>query len=91
MTGAFLNVGVPDETMQTIAKMVEQRLSDRLAENHSPWMTAPEAAAYLRCGVSRIRKLCMTNAIPVHRDGGRVLFHRDELDEFVRAGGAFAG
>jgi excisionase family DNA binding protein len=54
----------------------------------SPWLNATEAAAYLRCPVSRVRKLTMTGELPVHRDGRRVLFHRAELDTFIRDGGA---
>lgn len=54
----------------------------------SPWLTAIEAAEYLRCPLSRIRKLTMTDELPVHRDGRRVLYRREELDEYVEAGGA---
>jgi excisionase family DNA binding protein len=54
----------------------------------SPWLNADEAAAYLRCPTSRIRKLTCTRELPCHRDGRRVLYHRDELDAYIRAGGA---
>ena len=54
----------------------------------SPWMTAAEAAAYLRCPVSRIRKLTAIRELPCHRDGRRVLYHRDELDDYIARGGA---
>jgi excisionase family DNA binding protein len=47
-----------------------------------PWLTASEAASYLACPISRIRKLSMTGELPCHRDGRRVLFRRDELDLF---------
>jgi excisionase family DNA binding protein len=53
-----------------------------------PWLDAEEAAEYIRCPVSRIRKLTMTSDLPCHRDGRRVLYRRDELDGYVRAGGA---
>ncbi|MGO9976815.1 MAG: helix-turn-helix domain-containing protein [Solirubrobacteraceae bacterium] len=56
----------------------------------SPWMTAPEAAVYLRCPLSRIRKLTMTGELPHERDGRRVLYHRDQLDAFIRGGGALS-
>jgi excisionase family DNA binding protein len=56
----------------------------------SPWLSADEAAEYLRCPTSRVRKLTMTNEIPCERDGRRVLFHRDALDEYIRAGGAIS-
>lgn len=54
----------------------------------SPWLTAEEAADYLRCPVSRVRKLTMTGELPCEHDGRRVLYRRDRLDEFVHNGGA---
>lgn len=56
----------------------------------SPWLSTRDAASYLRCPESRLRKLVMVRAIPFHKEGRRVLFSRDELDEFVRSGGAIA-
>jgi excisionase family DNA binding protein len=56
----------------------------------SPWLNAEEAADYLRCPPSRIRKLTMTNELPVERDGRRVLYHRDALDRFILNGGAIS-
>ena len=54
----------------------------------SPWLDAEEAADYLRCVLSRVRKLTMTGDLPHEHDGRRVLYHRDRLDEFIRRGGA---
>jgi len=56
----------------------------------SPWMSASEAADYLRCPISRVRKLTSTGELPVEHDGRRVLYHRDALDAFVRSGGAIS-
>jgi excisionase family DNA binding protein len=56
----------------------------------SPWMTAKEAAEYMRCPLSRVRKLTMTGELPHEHDGRRVLYRRDQLDEFIRAGGAIS-
>lgn len=91
MSEMTIPLALPDDAVQRIAEVVERRIADRAAEPPGPWMTVPEAAAYLRCPEGRIRKLLMANAIPAHRDGRRVLFHRDELDGYVRSGGAFAG
>ena len=76
-----------DEEREAIAAKVWERL---LLEppRQSPWMRTAEAAEYLRCPMSRLRKLTMLNRIPSHRDGRRVLYHRDDLDAFIRAGGA---
>src|SRR5690348_4322810 len=54
----------------------------------SPWLTASEAAEYLRCPLSRIRKLTMTRDLPCEHDGRRVLYNRDDLDAYIRAGGS---
>jgi excisionase family DNA binding protein len=56
----------------------------------SPWMSAAEAAEYLRCPVSRVRKLTSTRELPCEHDGSRVLYHRDKLDGYLRAGGAIS-
>jgi excisionase family DNA binding protein len=54
----------------------------------SPWMNAEQAAAYMCCPLSRVRKLTMTDDLPHEHDGRRVLYHRDRLDDFIRQGGA---
>lgn len=61
---------------------------ERMHEERSRWLTAKEAAEYLRCPLSRVRKLTMTGDLPVHRDGRRVLYRREELDGYIRNGGA---
>jgi excisionase family DNA binding protein len=66
-------------------------LADRVAARagaRSPWLCASEAAEYLACPLSRVRRLTMTGDLPVHRDGRRVLYRREELDAFIRDGGA---
>jgi excisionase family DNA binding protein len=72
-----------DQLVDLLAERVAARLGTR-----SPWLSADEAAGYLACPVSRIRRLTMTGDLPVHRDGRRVLYRREELDDFIRAGGA---
>ena len=54
----------------------------------SPWLSATDAAEYLRCPLSRVRKLTMVGELPCERDGRRVLYHRQALDDYVRAGGS---
>lgn len=80
---------VLDELRRDPAALDELReLIGAGSERGSPWLSATEAALYLACPESRIRKLTMTGELPCHRDGRRVLYRREELDEFVRAGGA---
>lgn len=51
----------------------------------SPWMDVNSAAEYLACSPQRIRKLVARRELPYHqeRPGGRVFFHRGELDEWL--------
>lgn len=74
---------------QLIAELVE-RLADLLAERAaeqagSPWLSLPQAAAYLGFTRDKLYKLSAARAIPVRkkRDGQGLLFHRDELDQWV--------
>jgi excisionase family DNA binding protein len=78
-------IALSDETLEEIARRVT--VLQQRGDTGSPWLTADEAAERLRCPISRIRKLTSTGDLPVHRDGRRVLYHRDELDEFIRHGG----
>jgi excisionase family DNA binding protein len=75
--------------LDALADVLADRVRARLGAT-SPWLKAPEAAAYLACPESRIRKLTMTGELPAHRDGRRVLYRREDLDAFVRNGGALS-
>ena len=72
----------PDDLAALIASVGTLRTAD------TPWLTAQEAADYLRAPLSRVRKLTMTGELPHEKDGSRVLYHRDRLDSFVQSGGA---
>lgn len=80
-----------DALADVIAARVAARVGTREASSavvDTPWLTQEQAAAYLGCSVSRIKTLTVGDAIPHHRDGRRPLYHRDELDDYVRRGGA---
>jgi excisionase family DNA binding protein len=82
-------LSVPDDFVEAIATAVAAKLADRMAgAAPSPWLDAKGTAVYLRCSMSRVRTLTLTGELPVHHDGRKPLYHRDELDAFVRAGGA---
>jgi excisionase family DNA binding protein len=78
---------VPPALIEVLADAVAKRLADHL-DARSPWMNVEGAADYIGCPPSRIYKLSSAGKIPVHRDGDRLLFHRDELDAYIRRGGA---
>lgn len=81
MTG--LSVELPADVLDVIAERAAELVADRLRS--SPWLTRREAAEYLRLPVSRLEK---DRSIPCHRDNGRVLYHRGELDEHFRSKGS---
>jgi hypothetical protein len=74
-----LELTLPAEVLEAIAVRVAELLEERAAPA-SPWLTRVEAARYLALPVSRLEK---DRAIPCHRDGRRVLYHRGELDRYL--------
>ncbi len=88
-TEPLITLALDEDAVDALTRVVEQRLSDgHDVPRRSPWLTAAEAAEYLRCPLSRVRKLTMTRELPCHRDGRRVLYDAAELDDFIRRGGA---
>ena len=93
--GATIRIELDDRVLDLLAA----RLADRLAVHRapadalaaSPWMSAQAAADYIGCSLSRVRKLTMLGDLPNHRDGARVLYRRDDLDAYIRSGGASTG
>jgi hypothetical protein len=74
-----LALPVPPEWLDALAHLVARRLQLH-AEPVSPWMTRAQAADYLSVSVARLEK---DRTVPAHRWAGRVLYHRDELDEWL--------
>jgi excisionase family DNA binding protein len=54
----------------------------------TPWLDVQGAAEHLCCSKHRIYTLVSMRRIPHQHEGARLLFDRDELDEWIRAGGA---
>jgi excisionase family DNA binding protein len=51
----------------------------------SPYLTVAEAAEYLRCSRERIHALLTQRRLARHKDGGRTLILRSELESYVRS------
>ncbi|HTC58744.1 MAG TPA: helix-turn-helix domain-containing protein [Solirubrobacteraceae bacterium] len=81
-----LTVRLTDEQLAEIAQRAAALVSATPAA--SPWLNAADAAERLRCGKDRIYDLIALGKLHPHRDGRRVLLHRDDLDAYVegRAG-----
>jgi hypothetical protein len=71
-----LTFALPRDALEAIAQRAAELVLEELG-NSSPWLTREAAARYLSLPVSRLEK---DKQIPCHREGRRVLYHRDELD-----------
>jgi hypothetical protein len=74
-----VSIEIPSEAVEAIAFRAAEIVMSRGSSIMSPWMTRREAADYLRLPVSRLEK---DRRVPCHRDQGRVLYHRDEVDAY---------
>jgi excisionase family DNA binding protein len=54
------------------------------AESVSPWLSVKSAAQYLDWPSQRLYKLTAQGAVPHYKHESRLLFHRDELDHWLR-------
>lgn len=85
---ASVGIDFSEDFVGALADALAPLIAERLQPRQTEWLTARQAAEHLNAPLSRVRKLTSTGALPVHREGGRVLFLRSELDEFIRNGGA---
>jgi excisionase family DNA binding protein len=60
------------------------------AQQPGPWLTATEAAEYLRVAEGTLRNWTSMKYVPHVKRGRLVRYHRDELDRWM-AGGARRG
>lgn len=80
-----MQLALDEADIDALSSAVAARVAQIIGPDR--WMDANEAAEHLCCPLSRIRKLTMTNALPSHKEGGRRLYRRSELDAYVLAGG----
>ena len=75
-------VALGDEALDLIADRGLVRLA---SPTGSPWMNLNTAAGYLDWSPKRLYNLVASNEIPHRKQGGRLLFHRGELDEWLNS------
>jgi excisionase family DNA binding protein len=83
-----LSLRVPEELLDALAELIAARVGTRLpAAAESPWLDFESAREYLRFSRDQLYKLTAARAIPFRkkRDGQGLLFHREELDRWLRA------
>lgn len=86
-SGGALALAVPPELVDAIALRVVELLAQQEASAQppaSPWLDVDGAASYLRCGSKqRVYDLVHAGRLKPARDGRRLLFRREDLDEYV--------
>jgi excisionase family DNA binding protein len=78
-----------DAALATLADRLAPIVAARIGNDseQGPWLGVEDAASHLHCPRSRIYALVHARRIPFHKDGSRLLFRPEELDEWVRSGG----
>jgi excisionase family DNA binding protein len=78
---AFVDALISEATDRVMAELRDQ--------SHGGWLRGIEAAArYLDCSPTRVQEFVRRDLIPHERDGRWLMFHRADLDRWVRRGGA---
>ncbi len=71
------------DVIEVIAQRAAAIVAETVRETRSPWLTVEEAAEYLRWSKHRVYKNVGRDGIPHRKHGGRLLFHRQELDAWL--------
>jgi hypothetical protein len=75
-----------EELLDLFRSVVREELAASLQPDE--WLDAAGAAGYLKSSKARIYNLSSESRIPVHHEGGRLLFSRRELEEWIKSGSA---
>lgn len=85
MSGARLSMEISPELVDAIAERVVERLANASGsvEKSAEWLDVERAAEYLACEPRRIYDLKALGRLRYGKDGSRLLFRREWLDECV--------
>ena len=87
-----MQLSLLEPVFEAIVDAAAERATERVLEQiagqlslatTSPWLTAKEAAAFLRCKEQRILDLRSSGRLTPHKEGGRALVSRAELEALV--------
>jgi excisionase family DNA binding protein len=80
---AALLAELDEDALDRLARALAPRFAEMFDGVAGPWLNVDEAATYLRCARQRVYDLVHAGALTPHRDGRRLLFHRDDLDTYL--------
>jgi excisionase family DNA binding protein len=88
MTG--LSLSIPDDFVDQVASRVLELLAEqeRGKSKPEPWLNVTDAAEYLACRKQRVHNLTSQGRLRYAKDGSRVVFKREWLDDLIEGGGA---
>ena len=78
---------LPDEVLEEIAARAAEMVLARLdARQASPWHSLESGAAYIKRTPEALRKAAERGHVVKHQERakGRIAFHQDDLDAFMR-------
>ena len=83
-----MTLTLTEDSLDALVQRVASVVLDHMPKPNpvSPYMTTAEAAAYLRCSRQRVHDLLSARKLTRHKEGGRTLLRRAEVEGFVRAG-----
>lgn len=85
------DVHLPDEFVDAVARRAAELVLEELRRDDAPsqaagrWLTVEQAAAYIAAAPQRIYDLRSSGRLTDHREGGRALVDREELDALIVA------
>ena len=88
----ILNIDVPHEVVETVARRALELMRDKQQESSDGWLDAAGAARYLGIPKTALHKLTAARAIPFEQEGAgcKLYFKRSDLDAWRRQGGGRA-
>lgn len=89
--GTSVSLSLPDALLDVLAERVAALVIGQLgaaAPASAPWLDVTAAADYLCCKPRRLHDLVSQGRVPFYREGGRLMFRRSELDEWLTSGRA---
>jgi excisionase family DNA binding protein len=80
-----LSIDLPDEVLEAIAQRAAAILAERQGPAASPWLSTEQAATYIAAKPDRIHDLVALEKLAPRRDGRRLLFKREDLDNYLES------
>ena len=81
------DAGRGDALVDALVELVAARVARQVGDGRRVYLTT-ELADYLHCGANRLHKLASQGRVPYRREGDRLLFVRQELDDWLDSGDA---